>query len=153
PERFDHAILAVHADEVLGLLADPTAEELACFSAWRHERNEAVLHLDARIMPPDRGLWAAWNYRAEADAAHGPLAVTYDLNRLQRLDGAERAYFLTLNPRAPFSPENVLGTYCFTHPVYSHEALSARRGLASLNGRHRVWYCGSYLGHGFHEDA
>ena len=153
PQPFDHAVFAVHADEVLGLLADPTDEERSCFSAWRYERNVAVLHTNVRIMPPEPGLWAAWNYRAEPDAAFGPLAVTYYLNRLQGLGEAERSYFLTLNPRAPFPQEHVLGTYSFTHPVYSEQALTARGRLAALNGRDRVWYCGSYLGHGFHEDA
>src|SRR5205807_454329 len=63
PERFDHVVLAVHADEVLGLLANPTGEEQQAFSAWRYERNEAVLHTDVSVMPPDPALWASWNYR------------------------------------------------------------------------------------------
>lgn len=153
PERYDHAVLAVHADEVLGLLADPTDEERAGFSAWRYERNDAVLHTDVRIMPPDRSLWAAWNYRAEPDSADGPLAITYYLNRLQGIENTERSYFLTLNPRTEFPPEHVLGAYSFTHPIYSERALAARNRLAALNGRGRVWYCGSYFGHGSHEDA
>jgi predicted NAD/FAD-binding protein len=152
-QHFDHAVLAVHADEVLAILADPTSLETACFSAWRYERNDAVLHTDATIMPPDPSLWAAWNFSALPDSARGPVAITYYLNRLQGLCAADRSYFLTLNPRTPFPPEHVLGSYSFTHPVYSEEALSNRGRMGSLNGTSRVWYCGSYFGDGFHEDA
>jgi predicted NAD/FAD-binding protein len=153
PRRFDHVVLAVHADEVLGLLATPTSEEYESFSAWRYEPNDAVLHTDATVMPPDPALWASWNYRDEGKEGRGPLTVTYHLNRLQGLADAARQYFLTLNPAQPIPPEHVLGNYQFRHPVYSAQALAGRDRLAALNGTGRVWYCGSYFGYGFHEDA
>jgi predicted NAD/FAD-binding protein len=31
--------------------------------------------------------------------------------------------------------------------------MDAQPRLAELQGRDRVWYCGSYFGYGFHEDA
>jgi predicted NAD/FAD-binding protein len=79
--------------------------------------------------------------------------MTYYLNRLQGLNEAHRSYFLTLNPRNEIAPEYVLGLYSFAHPVFSAEALAGRARLASLNGTGRIWYCGSYFGYGFHEDA
>jgi uncharacterized protein len=153
PERFDHVILAVHADEVLALLANPNDEERAYFSAWRYERNEAILHTDVTVMPPDRALWASWNYCDEGDAADAPLSMTYFLNRLQALPDNRRNYFLTLNPGRAFSPEHVLGHYSFTHPTYSGPTASRRGLIFELNGMGGVWYCGSYMGDGFHEDA
>jgi predicted NAD/FAD-binding protein len=153
-QHFDSVILAVHADEVLGLLANPTPEERAFFSAWRYERNEAVLHTDVSALPPDRNLWASWNYRDDGHAGKDTsLVVTYYLNRLQGLSEARRPYLLTLNPGQPIPAEHVLGRYRFTHPVYSGAALAGRSRWASLNGRGGIWYCGSYLGYGFHEDA
>jgi predicted NAD/FAD-binding protein len=152
-EHFDHAVLAVHADEVLGLLANPTAEERESFSAWRYHRNDTVLHTDVTLMPPDPALWASWNYRDEGDAGRGSLFLTYHLNRLQGLRDTRRQYFLTLNPARPVPEDHVLGHYRFTHPVYTAQALAGRDRLAALNGTGRVWYCGSYFGYGFHEDA
>ncbi len=35
PQQFDQVVLAVHADEVLSLLVNPTAEEQDFFSGWR----------------------------------------------------------------------------------------------------------------------
>jgi predicted NAD/FAD-binding protein len=154
PQRFDHVVLGVHADEVLGLLANPTREEHDFFSAWRYEPNEAVLHTDDSVMPPESSLWASWNYRDEGGARENrALVVTYYLNRLQGWSEARRKYFLTLNPSRPIPEDSVLGRYRFTHPVYSARALAGRERLAALNGTGGVWYCGSYLGHGFHEDA
>ncbi len=105
-------------------------------------------------MPPEPSLWASWNYRSEAGTHKDtPLVITYHLNRLQGLSDARRAYFLTLNPGRPVAEEHFLGRYHFTHPVYSVRALASRGRLTASNGTGGVWFCGSYLGYGFHEDA
>ena len=41
----------------------------------------------------------------------------------------------------------------FTHPVYNFEAIASQEGLKKLNGRSDTYFCGSYFGNGFHEDA
>ncbi|MHC5023985.1 MAG: NAD(P)/FAD-dependent oxidoreductase, partial [Planctomycetota bacterium] len=76
--RFEAVVLAMHADESLARLADPTGEERAALSAWRYHRNPVQLHTDASVMPPDRRLWASWNYHRRADAdPQGPVPITY----------------------------------------------------------------------------
>jgi predicted NAD/FAD-binding protein len=41
----------------------------------------------------------------------------------------------------------------YTHPVFDADAMIARQQLTGLQGTDRIWYCGSYFGYGFHEDA
>jgi predicted NAD/FAD-binding protein len=41
----------------------------------------------------------------------------------------------------------------YDHPVFDQAAMDAQQSLAELQGRDRIWYCGSYFGYGFHEDA
>ena len=53
-ERFDHVVIATHADQALALLSDPTPAEAHCLSAFRYGRNRAVLHRDNRLMPRRR---------------------------------------------------------------------------------------------------
>lgn len=149
---FDALVLATHADEALALLADATPEERARLAPWTYQRNHAVLHGDAALMPPNAADWASWNFDWEpgGDDHDGP-KVTYHLNRLQGLHGTTHPYFLSLNPRTP--PAKPLATFDFDHPVYSPAAVATQPALAAANGANRTWLAGSYFGFGFHEDA
>ena len=41
----------------------------------------------------------------------------------------------------------------YHHPVFDGDAMEAQRHLPALQGRDRIWFCGSYWGYGFHEDG
>jgi uncharacterized protein len=152
-ERFDYAVIAAHADEALGLLADPTADERRLLGAWSYSANRTVLHTDAAVLPPRRRAWASWNYAREVTADEAaPVSVTYYMNRLQRL-AAGAPYCVTLNRVAAIPVHHVIRELLYTHPRYTPESLAAQAELRRLNGGHRTWFCGSYFGYGFHEDA
>ena len=40
-----------------------------------------------------------------------------------------------------------------THPYFDRTAPTSQGQLWRLQGHRRTWYCGSYFGYGFHEDA
>jgi predicted NAD/FAD-binding protein len=84
------------------------------------------------------------------DRRPGPPRVSYWLNRLQDLDRREDA-FITLNPAE--TPANAVARFDYDHPMFDSGALAAQPELWSLQGRNRTWFCGSYFGFGFHEDA
>lgn len=151
--RFDCVVLAVHADEALALLADPDPEEQRLLACWQYQRSRAILHTDAGLMPRDRDAWASWNYRRSKRGQGDSLCVTYHLNRLQGHTHTKHQYFLTLNPSHEIDQRYVLKTFNFTHPTYDFAALQSQSLLERLNGRRRTYYCGSYFGYGFHEDA
>jgi predicted NAD/FAD-binding protein len=149
--RFDHVVIAAHADQALALLADPSAEERQLLGRFRYAQNEAVLHTDAALMPRRRRAWASWNYIGDAGRREA-LCVTYWMNWLQRL-GTDTDFFLTLNPvRAPRAG-SVRATFRYEHPGYDAAAIAAQAQLWSLQGVRRTWYCGAYFGAGFHEDG
>ena len=58
--RYDKIVLATHADQSLGLLADPSDDERRLLGAWRYTTNEAVLHTDERFLPRARSARASW---------------------------------------------------------------------------------------------
>ncbi len=150
-QRFDHVVLACHADQALALLQAPTERETALLGAFGYTTNRAVLHTDVRAMPKRRNIWASWNYlggRNHADSLH----VTYWMNRLQGLAGAP-PLFLTLNPAAEPAPDTVLREEIYEHPRFNTEAMRAQASLWSLQGVERTWFCGAYFGAGFHEDG
>jgi predicted NAD/FAD-binding protein len=49
--------------------------------------------------------------------------------------------------------DSIHGVYDCAHPVFDAKALAAQSLLWRLQGQNRTWYCGSYFGSGFHEDA
>ncbi|MFO1144511.1 MAG: FAD-dependent oxidoreductase [Amaricoccus sp.] len=150
PQRFHHAVIAAHADEALALLADPSRDETRLLGAVRYTANRAVLHADARLMPRRRRVWSSWNYLASAQDARQPPSLTYWMNRLQGIpEGTPR--FVSLNPAR--EPEGVFWSGTYTHPRFDAAALAAQQQLWSLQGARNTWFCGSYFGAGFHEDA
>lgn len=152
-ERFDRVVIATHADEALSLLSDPSPEEVRLLGPWKYSLNETVLHRDVSFLPGSRSIWASWNYVREADAGdNDPVTLTYNMTRLQRLQ-AKESYCVTLNPGRPVSREHIIREIMYTHPLYSFEAIATQAELARLNGARNTYFCGSYFGYGFHEDA
>lgn len=152
-EIFSDVVIAAHADEALALLADPDAEERALLGAFRYTRNTAVLHDDISLMPKRRSVWAGWNYiGCEDGEGEAALCVSYWMNKLQVLD---RRYplIVTLNPPREPNARRVMRSFEYSHPLFDQSALDAQARLWRLQGQRNTWFCGSYFGYGFHEDA
>ena len=150
---FDKAVIATHADEAFQLLDDPSDDERRLLGAWRYSRNRTVLHTDPAWMPPNPKAWASWNvFRARRSSDHAPVTLTYHMNRLQRLQ-THTPYLVTLNPFRPIAEEKIIADMTYTHPIYTFESLGTQAELPALNGVRQTYFCGSYFGYGFHEDA
>ncbi|MEU9205307.1 FAD-dependent oxidoreductase [Streptomyces sp. NPDC048332] len=151
-EPFDSVVIATHPDQALRILADPTDEETRTLGAFRYSRNPTLLHTDTRLLPGARGARASWNYlmpSCSADAAH--VTVSYDMNRLQRLDAPE-TFVVTLNGADRVAPGLVRARMEYEHPVYTPESVAAQARLPALSGPVTA-YAGAYHGWGFHEDG
>ena len=152
-ERFDQVVLACHADEALALIERPTQEERQTLGAFRYQPNRALLHRDPRLMPRRGRAWSSWNYLATTAAGDpGDVSVTYWMNRLQGLP-YEEPLFVSLNPLTEPRADRVLREMEYHHPLFDRHALEAQRHLPSIAGCDGLWFCGSYHGYGFHEDA
>jgi predicted NAD/FAD-binding protein len=143
-------VVATHADQALGLLADPSPEEQRALGAFAYTANEVVLHTDARLLPRAHAARASWNY--EAGAVSTLPTVTYFLNRLQRLETDEH-YCVTLNRGAEIDPDRVIMRTVTQHPLFTPETLAGQQALTALSGARRTAYAGAHFGNGFHEDG
>ncbi|WP_328324904.1 MULTISPECIES: NAD(P)/FAD-dependent oxidoreductase [unclassified Streptomyces] len=151
-ERYDSVVVAVHPDQALALLADPTEQESSVLGAFRYSRNPTVLHTDTTILPRSPRARAAWNYLMPQCAAGADrVQVSYDMNRLQRLDAPE-TYVVTLNAADRIAEDQVLDRMTYEHPVFSAGSVAAQHRLPALNGPVTA-YAGAYHGSGFHEDG
>ncbi len=148
---FDRVVVAVHSDQALGLLADPTDLERDILSVIPYQENLAVLHTDASLLPPKKIAWASWNYHIPKEEK-GRVALTYDMNILQTL-AAPMEICVTLNMPEQINPDKIIESLVYHHPVYDPKSLKARRSQNELNGQNRTYYCGAYWGYGFHEDG
>jgi predicted NAD/FAD-binding protein len=148
--RFNHVVIATHADQALSLLDDPRPQEASLLGAFRYARNLAVLHGDDSFMPRRRKVWSSWNHvQRRAD----PMPeTTYWMNLLQGLTDTA-PLFVTLNPQRMPKQDQLLRREWYEHPQFDAGALRAQRHLSALQGVGHTWFCGAYFGAGFHEDG
>lgn len=149
--RFDHVVLACHADQALGLLADPSPVERDVLRAFPYQRNEVLLHTDPGVLPRKRRTWASWNYHVPAEDRNA-VSVTYNMNRLQGL-AARPLFNVTLNDHGQVRPEHVLRRFVYEHPLFEPGRDAAQQRHDELIDVNRTSFCGAYWGFGFHEDG
>jgi predicted NAD/FAD-binding protein len=149
--RFDEAVIAVHSDDALAMLEDPSPVERRLLAQFPYQANTAVLHTDTSVLPRRPRAWAAWNYRLPATPAEDVM-VTYNMNVLQDLR-SRQVFCVSLNQPDAIAPSTVLGRFCYRHPLYTTGRDDAQRQHASVIRRNRTSFCGAYWGYGFHEDG
>ncbi len=149
--EFDRVIIATHADEALALLTEPTPEQSRLLAPFGYQKNTATLHTDPSVMPRAKRAWASWNYRVR----EGRATTHYWMNALQNVS-QKKDYFVSINGEDLVDPATILYQTVYDHPVYTLDAMRAQGELPSLNTHstnQRLFFCGSYFRHGFHEDA
>ncbi|MBC7703691.1 MAG: FAD-dependent oxidoreductase [Rhodoferax sp.] len=156
-EQFDQVVLATHTDQALALLHDASPAERRILGAIRYQHNHAVLHTDTSVLPAKRTAWAAWNYESAGRGSRGAHAeqqvcLHYLINLLQPLPWAQPVV-VSLNPLREIPRHQIMGEYDYAHPVFDLAALAAQRDVAQLQGKYGTYFCGAWMGYGFHEDG
>ncbi|MEU6819984.1 FAD-dependent oxidoreductase [Streptomyces atriruber] len=149
---YDSVVVATHPDQALKLLADPTPQEKEVLGAFRYSRNVTLLHTDTSVLPRARGARASWNYlMPSCTAGTDRVRVSYDMNRLQRLNAPE-TYVVTLGGEDRVDTAQVRARMVYEHPLYTPESVAAQRRLPELSTGVTT-FAGAYHGWGFHEDG
>lgn len=152
-ERFDRVVFATHADETLRLLGDADQQETELLKQIPYRENDIVLHTDRSVLPNAPRAWSSWNYHVpDCEDPEQPLMMTYYLNRLQGFQ-SRTPFCVTLNDTGRIDPARVMERFRFAHPLYTESGLEARVALRRRNGVRATYFCGAYLGNGFHEDG
>lgn len=149
PRPFDAAVVAVHPNQALLLLDEPTPAECSVLGAIPYSTNHAQLHTDESVLPRHRGARASWNYLITSD--NTAVIVSYDVTRLMRIN-ADRRYLVTLGGRHRVERKSVIAEMAYSHPLYTSESVAAQRLLPTLDDD-KVVFAGAYHGWGFHEDG
>ncbi len=151
-ERFDAVVMAGHSDQSLALLDDASPLERQLLGAIGYQRNRAVLHTDASLLPHRPRAWAAWNYEHGGGSEPGAVCLHYLLNRLQPLPWRQPV-LVSLNPVREPAAASVHGEYDYAHPVFDRAAVAAQPRIPLLQGQGGLWFCGAWTRYGFHEDG
>ena len=151
-ETFDAVVLASHSDQSNALLDNAEIQLKSVLSGIPYADNEVVLHTDRSQMPKNRRAWASWNYQIQRQPQGVGAVVTYDMNRLQNLQGPHQ-FFVTLNNTQGIDPSMILGQWTYAHPQFGPESLSVQAQIASVNQHSRIAIAGAWCGNGFHEDG
>lgn len=150
---YDAVVLATHADLSYQMIQDKSDQEEKLLSVWSYQKNKAILHQDDSFIPSNPRARASWNYRRELKNDYQTaVSLTYDMNRLQSLT-TQGKYFVTLNTTQSIDDDKVIREILYHHPIYTKESLESQKDLDQLNGKNRIFFCGSYFFNGFHEDA
>ena len=150
--QFDRVIFACHSDQALSLIDQPTPEELRLLSSIRYQFNQAILHLDTRLLPRKKRAWSAWNYLTTPDSLCSPL-VTYNMKILQNLASDAPNFCVSLNAKDLINPSLILKEIDYTHPIIDQNTCRAQGNYDQVNGKNNTFFCGAYWGNGFHEDG
>ncbi len=151
-ELFDIVVLASHSDQSLALLDDTETALKSILQGIPYADNEVVLHTDRSQMPKSRRAWASWNYQIQATPEGVGAVVTYDMNRLQNLNGPHQ-FFVTLNNTKHINPDAILGKWTYAHPQFGPESLAIQAQIDSINSESKILVAGAWCRNGFHEDG
>ena len=79
---YDKIVFAIHADEALQLIKNPTEKEKNILINFKYKENIAYLHSDEKLMPNRKNVWSSWNSILDKKDVNKS-CVTYWLNKLQ----------------------------------------------------------------------
>jgi predicted NAD/FAD-binding protein len=148
---FDKVIFACNPDQALALLQAPTALERELLSPWRYKEGRLVVHRDHAAFPK-RELMQAYTflYRRQngvfSTSVNGSLWFEPGIPRTCDLIASQHPNFPIREDLIEF--DTVLRT-----PIFDFRSCATSARLPTLNGVQNTYYCGSYFGHGLHEDS
>ena len=102
-------------------------------------------------MPKSKKAWSSWNYIEDKSKMSG-VNVTYWMNKLQKLN-INLNIFVSLNPSTLPSEEKIFKKIYYDHPLFDFDTFENQKKITKIQGTKNIWFCGAYLGYGFHEDG
>ncbi|CAA6823494.1 MAG: COG2907: Amine oxidase, flavin-containing [uncultured Sulfurovum sp.] len=146
--QYDKVVMAMHAPQALEMLEDTSTKEREILSAFAYKENEALLHNDKNALYPDKGIYAAWNYKT--GGKDNAVTLSYWINRLQNLK-SKKEYFVSLNETSEL--KDVIEKISYEHPQFDGNAIKMQARREEISGENHTYYAGAYWRYGFHEDG
>ncbi|MBI5630291.1 MAG: FAD-dependent oxidoreductase [Elusimicrobia bacterium] len=150
-EAFEAVVMACNPDQALALLARPTALEQELLGAWRYKEGRVVVHRDHSSFPP-RPLIGAYTFLYTLRA--GTMRTSVNGALWHEPQAPKDCDFISAqHPNYPIRPDLIALDTRLRTPLFDFASCATIPLLPRLNDGGPVYYCGSYFGHGLHEDA
>ena len=148
---FDKVIFACQADQAVRLLAEPTERETELLGVWKYKDGRMVVHKDMSSFP-QRELMQAFTFLYRFVDGVFDTSVT---GSLWHEPGVSKdcEYVSSQHPNYPIDESLVDFETMLRTPIFDFDSVPTVRRLPELNGVKNSYFCGSYFGHGLHEDA
>jgi predicted NAD/FAD-binding protein len=142
--QFDHAIIAVQANQAVNLISEDEAHATELLNKVPYERSEVVVHSDIKLIPNADKNRAPVNFLVDKEEDK-PMASIW-LNKIYPSLKNSSPLFQTWNPTIAPDETMVLGRAHFERPIVNLKSLSAIKSLNRLHHQRdrKIWYCGSY---------
>lgn len=142
--QFDHAVIAVQANQAIKLIADDEQKASELLTTIPYERSEVVVHGDERLIPNAGKDRAPVNFLI--DKHNGSPMASIWLNTIYPKLKNSSPLFQTWNPTMAPDETTVLGRSYFERPIVNLRSLAAIKSLNRLQQQRdrKIWYCGSY---------
>ena len=147
-KAFDHVIYAIHPERILEIKSNFDQKELKVLKLFKTSSNKAFLHNDASLMPKNKKNWSSWNVFSSKNEKK--ISITYWMNKLQNIDN-QYPLFVSLNPIKIPKADSIYEKLNYDHPIYNKSSIFGQSKIDELQGFNNQWYCGAWLGNGFHE--
>lgn len=149
--RFDKVVFGCSPDRALAMLDQPTELERELLSPWRYKEGRLVVHRDYSSFPP----WDLIEGFTFLYSRHDGGFSTSVNGSLRFEPGVPDDCDLigSQHPNFPIREDLIEFDTVFRTPIFDFSSCATTARLPELNGVQNTYYCGSYFGHGLHEDA
>ena len=149
-QEFDKVVFATPPDQVMALLADPTATETKQFSGWKANYATTLVHRDTS-MYARHGVTqpSEFDFFQKPDSRWGYNSC---LNQLCGISSPQHN-FLSFQLEELIAPDRIIHRQEHHTPMYTTESFRYRDEVVATNGENNTYHAGAYLGDGLHEGA
>jgi uncharacterized protein len=148
-QEFDKVVFATPPDQVMTLLADPTAGEIRRFSNWTSNQVTSLVHHDT-------SMYDRFNIKepSEFDFFQTKDSWGYNgyLNQLCHIFSPHK-YFLSFQLEELINSDHIIHTQEHHTPMYTTASFQYRDEVIATNGEDNTYHAGAYLGDGLHGGA
>ncbi len=148
-QEFDKVVFATPPDQIMALLADPTASETKRFSAWKANYAKTIVHRDT-------SMYNGYGIKqpAEFDFFQTKNSWGYNgcLNQLCGISTPQHN-FLSFQLEELIARDRIIHTQEHHTPLYTTESFRYRNEVVATNGENNTYHVGAYLGDGLHGGA
>jgi len=153
---FDEVVFATHADTALSLICDPTSLEKEILSKFEYTKIESIFHSDKKILAPNIKDRTYCEFNSIGNKiTNGILngSLTRINNKLDEYSNIKTPLLVTFDSKRDITPNLIHSTKNWKIPILRPIDMINKKKLSQIQGKDRIWFCGTDTSLTGHEGA